>query len=255
MIQIYSDREFVKIRKAAEIIPGLFAGIEELIRPGVRTDELNKFVDTYIRDRGAVPAFIGVSSGTRGVPPFPAASCISVNEEVVHGIPGKRVLKDGDIVSIDIGTDLDGYYGDSARTFMVGEVAPEVQQLLKVTREALYAGIAAARPGNRIGDIGYAVQSVVGPYGYGIVREMVGHGVGGQLHEAPEVPNYGAPGTGILLRKGMCLAIEPMINLGGAGIHVKSDGWTIATNDGKPSAHFEHDVQITDDEPVILSEL
>jgi methionyl aminopeptidase len=252
MIQIYSQREFELIRKAAQIIPRAFEMIEPYIVPGVTTGEINDRIDQFIRNHHAVPAFIGVPGGP-GVKPFPAACCISINDEVVHGIPGQRKLLDGDIVGIDVGTLLNGYYGDSARTFAVGECAPEALKLMEVTREALFAGIAAAVPGNRIGDIGHAIQSVVEPYGYGIVREMVGHGVGGSLHEAPEVPNFGKAGTGPLLKPGMCMALEPMINSGRGAIRVNPDGWTIVTADGSLSAHSEHQIRITEDKPQILT--
>ncbi len=252
MIQIYSQREFELIRKAAQIIPRAFEMVEPYIVPGATTGEINDRIDRFIRDHGAVPAFIGVP-GSTGVQPFPAACCISINEEVVHGIPGQRKLEEGDIVGIDVGTLLNGYYGDSARTFAVGECSPEALKLMEVTREALFAGIAAAVPGNRIGDIGHAVQSVAEPHGYGIVREMVGHGVGGSLHEAPEVPNFGKAGSGPLLKTGMCIALEPMINSGRDAIRVRPDGWTIVTADGSLSAHFEHQIQITGDKPQILT--
>lgn len=255
MIQVYSDREFQLIRAAAKIVAGVHEMIAPEVAPGVTTGHLNKLIDTFIRDHGAVPSFIGVPSGRSEVPPFPAAACISINSEVVHGIPGTRVLQEGDIVGIDVGTVKDGYYGDAARTYPVGEIKPELQRLLKVTKMALDAGIAAARAGNRVGDIGAAVQSVVDPEGFGIVREMVGHGVGKHLHEPPEIPNYGRPGNGPLIKKGMCFALEPMINLGAHRIHIASDGWTIVTQDGSPSAHFENQIQITDDEPIILTEL
>ncbi len=254
MIQIYSGREFEQIQQAARIIPRAFELIEPLIVPGVTTGELNRRIEEFIRSHGAEPAFIGVP-GSPGVKPFPAAACISINEEVVHGLPGERQLQSGDIVGIDVGTRLGGYHGDAARTFLVGECSPQAQQLLDVTRQALQAGITAALPGNRVGDIGYAIQQVVTPWGFGIVREMVGHGVGAQLHEPPEVPNYGRPGVGQLLKPGMCLALEPMINLGQGGIKVKPDGWTVVTADGSLSAHYEHQIQITEAEPRILTEI
>ncbi|MCD4760907.1 type I methionyl aminopeptidase [bacterium] len=254
MIQIYSDREFELIRRAAVIIPQAFAMIEPHIVPGVTTGEINRRIDQFIRDHGAVPSFIGVPGAT-GTAPFPAACCISINEEVVHGLPGKRELQEGDIVGIDVGTRLDGYHGDAARTFAVGECDAAALKLMEATRRALQAGIDAALPGNRIGDIGYAIQSVVEPYGFGIVREMVGHGVGAELHVPPEVPNYGRPGTGQLLKAGMCLALEPMINLGRSAIEVKPDGWTVVTSDRSLSAHFENEIRITENKPQILTEI
>ncbi|MBL7033340.1 MAG: type I methionyl aminopeptidase [Candidatus Delongbacteria bacterium] len=254
MIQIYSEREFELIRQAAQIIPRAFEMIEPAVVPGITTGEINRLIDQFIRDHGAEPSFIGVP-GNQGVAPFPAACCISVNEEVVHGLPGKRVLREGDVVGIDVGTRRDGYYGDSARTFAVGVCAPEALKLMEVTRQALQAGISAAVPGHRIGDIGHAVQQVVDAHGYGIVREMVGHGVGAALHEPPEVPNYGRPGVGLLLKPGMCLALEPMINIGKGAIKVQPDGWTVVTADGSLSVHFEHQIQITENEPQILTEI
>jgi len=255
MIQIYSPREFKKIAAAARIIAEIFEMIAPHVVPGVTTGELNDLIDDYIRSQGAIPSFIGVPSGAPGVGPFPAAACISINEEVVHGIPGKRRLQEGDIVGIDVGTNLQGYYGDAARTFAVGEVKPRARELMDVTRRALDAGVAAAVPGNRIGDIGAAIQAVVEPYGFGIVRDMVGHGVGSHLHEPPEIPNYGKPGTGALIREGMCFALEPMINLGTGRIKVKKDGWTVVSADGSLSAHFENQIRITDGKPVVLTEI
>jgi methionyl aminopeptidase len=252
LVRIYSDREFLKISKACEIIPRAFELVAKSIEPGVTTSELNRIVDSYVRSRGAKPSFIGVS-GPPGVPPFPACCCISLNSEVVHGIPSERTLKDGDMVKIDVGTNLDGYFGDSARTFPVGNVSAERLALMDATREALMKGIAAARPGNRLGDIGYAVSHHVQPFGYGVVRDMVGHGVGGAVHEPPEVPNYGQAGRGLRLKQGMCLALEPMINAGDWRICVLDDGWTVATADGSDSAHFEHEIRITNGDPEILT--
>lgn len=252
MVRIYSDREFVRIRKACRIIPEAFARVAPSIQPGVTTAELNRIVDSYVRSQGALPSFIGVP-GPAGVAPFPACCCISVNDEVVHGIPGKRVLVDGDIVKIDVGTNLDGYFGDSARSFAVGRVGDERLHLMNATREALFKGIDAARAGNRIGDIGHAVSEHVRPFGYGVVRDMVGHGVGAAVHEPPEVPNYGQAGRGLRLKAGMCLALEPMINGGDWRIRVLEDGWTVATADGSDSAHFEHEIRITDGDAEILT--
>lgn len=244
MIRIYSDREFAKIRKACEIIPRAFEVVKPSVQPGITTGELNRIVDGYIRSCGAVPSFIGVP-GPEGAGPFPSCCCISVNDQVVHGVPGSRVLVEGDIISIDMGTRLDGFFGDSAYTFPVGQVSPERQALLDATRQALAIGIEAARPGNRVSDIGHAIQSYIRPLGFGIVREMVGHGCGSSLHEAPEVPNYGPPGMGPRLREGMCLCIEPMINAGDWRIAVLEDGWTVVSADGSDSAHFEHQIRIT----------
>ncbi len=252
MVRIYSEREFAHIRKACRILPRAFDLVEKEVKPGVSTAELNEIVDSFIRSHGAVPSFIGVP-GPPGVKPFPACCCISINDEVVHGIPGGRRLVEGDMVKIDAGTLLDGFYGDSARSFPVGRVSSERQRLMDATRESLMRGIDAARAGNRIGDIGAAVSGHVEPMGFSVVREMVGHGVGGAVHEAPEVPNYGKPGHGLRLKPGMCLALEPMINAGAWRIRVMADGWTVATADGSDSAHFEHQIRITDAEPEILT--
>jgi methionyl aminopeptidase len=252
VVRIYSEREFTGIRKACEILPKAFRLVAPSVQPGVSTAELNRIVDSFIRSQGAVPSFIGVP-GPQGVPPFPACCCISVNDEVVHGIPGARLLQEGDMVKIDVGTRLDGFFGDSARSFAVGQVSQERQRLMRATEESLFLGIAAARAGNRIGDIGAAVQGHVEPQGFSVVREMVGHGVGGAVHEAPEVPNYGRAGHGLRLRPGMCLALEPMINAGGWRIRVLKDGWTVATTDGSDSAHFEHQIRITDGDPEIMT--
>jgi methionyl aminopeptidase len=252
MVRLYSEREFDKIRRACRILPQAFRLVEPHVRPGASTAELNEIVDSFIRSQGATPSFIGVA-GPPGVAPFPACCCISLNGEVVHGIPGGRRLKEGDLVKIDAGTCLDGYYGDSARTYAVGALSAERQLLLEATRESLFKGIEAARGGNRIGDIGAAVAGHVEPLGFSVVREMVGHGVGGAVHEPPEVPNYGRAGHGLRLRPGMCLALEPMINAGTWRIRVMEDGWTVATADGSDSAHFEHQIRITDAEAEILT--
>jgi len=252
VVRIYSEREFIAIGKACAILPKAFRLVASHVQPGVSTAELNRIVDSFIRSQGAVPSFIGVP-GPQGVPPFPACCCISVNDEVVHGIPGSRTLQDGDMVKIDVGTRLGGFFGDSARTFAVGQVSDARRSLMQATEESLMRGIAAARSGNRIGDIGAAVSGHVEPLGYSVVREMVGHGVGGAVHEAPEVPNYGRAGHGLRLRPGMCLALEPMINAGGWRIRVMKDGWTVATADGSDSAHFEHQIRVTDGDPEILT--
>ncbi|MDP2361444.1 MAG: type I methionyl aminopeptidase [bacterium] len=252
MARLYSSREFEGIRRACRILPQAFRLVEAHIGPGVSTAELNRIVDSFIRSQGARPSFIGVP-GPPGVAPFPACCCISINDEVVHGIPGDRLLQEGDIVKIDAGTCLDGCYGDSARSFPVGRVSEERRRLMVATRESLFKGIEAARGGNRIGDIGAAVSAHVEALGYSVVRDMVGHGVGGAVHEAPEVPNYGTAGQGLRLRAGMCLALEPMINAGEWRIRVLGDGWTVATADGSDSAHFEHQIRVTDAEPEILT--
>jgi methionyl aminopeptidase len=216
------------------------------IRPGIRTIELDKIAEEFIRDNGAVPAFKGYGG-------FPGSLCISVNDAVVHGIPGNYELRDGDIVSVDCGTILNGYVGDSAYTFTVGEVSEEIKLFLQRSKESLYKGIEQAVAGNRIGDIGYAIQSYVEQFGYGVVRELVGHGVGRKLHEDPQVPNYGRRGTGTKLSEGIVIAIEPMITFGKRDIIQERDGWTIKTKDRMPAAHFEHDVAIRDGKAEILS--
>ena len=213
--------------------------------PGVTTDDLDQIAEAEIRKRGARPAFVGY----RG---YPKTLCTSINEEVVHGIPGRRSLKEGDIVGVDCGAIVDGYYGDAARTMPVGRITPERARLLAVTRRALEAGIAAARPGNRVSDIGAAVEALALENGYGVVRDFVGHGVGTALHEEPQVPNYGPGGRGGLLKSGMVIAIEPMFNLGRAEVSVDSDGWTVRTRDGSASAHFEFTVAIEPQGAVVL---
>jgi methionyl aminopeptidase len=216
------------------------------IRPGVTTLYLDNLAETFIRDHQAVPGFLGLYD-------FPNSLCISVNEQVVHGIPSNKPLLDGDIVSIDCGVLKNGYYGDHAYTFPVGEISSEVQELLDVTKKSLYLGIEQMVAGNRIGDISFAIQKYTERHGYGVVRELVGHGLGQEMHESPEVPNYGKRGRGPVIKNGLVLAIEPMINLGTRKVKQLSDGWTIITADGKPSAHFEHNVAIVDGKPDILS--
>ncbi len=246
MIPIKTDEEIELQRESSLLVGKTLAEVAKRIKPGVKTIDLDRIAETFIRDHGAIPGFKGYNG-------FPATLCISVNDEVVHGIPGDRELKDGDIVSIDCGTLMHGFYGDSAYTFAVGDVKQEVLDLLQRTKESLYLGIGKAVAGNRVGDIGYAVQSYVESFGYSVVRDLVGHGVGRQLHEKPEVPNFGRRGTGPKLKKGMVIAIEPMINLGVKEVVQNRDGWTIRTVDSKPSAHFEHDVAIRNGEPDILS--
>ena len=216
------------------------------VAPGVTTLKLDSIAEEYIRSQGAVPGFLGYGG-------YPNTLCISVNENVVHGIPSNYVLREGDIVSIDCGAVKDGYNGDSTYTFAVGEVAPEVLQLLKTTKESLYVGIEHAQPGNRIGDIGHSIQDYCEKRGYSVVRELTGHGVGKKLHEDPEVPNYGRKGVGPLIKNGMVIAIEPMINLGSKNIVFERDGWTCRTKDRKPSAHYEHTIAIHNGKPDILS--
>jgi len=242
------DREEVEaIRAAAQVVASTLQLMRREVRAGVTTSELDRLAEEFIRSQGGRPSF----KGYRG---FPASICSSVNDQVVHGIPGPRELKDGDIVGIDVGVELEGYHGDAAWTFPVGEVSDEAKRLLQVTREALAMGIAQARPGGRIGDISHAVQSHVEAAGFSVVRELVGHGIGREMHEEPQVPNYGPPGRGPRLMVGQVLAIEPMVNIGGAEVVTGSDGWTIATRDGSLSAHFEHTVAVGATGPVILSD-
>ncbi|GHT10982.1 methionine aminopeptidase [Bacteroidia bacterium] len=247
MIYLKTDEEIELMRVANRLVGATLAEVAKHIAPGVTTLQLDKIADTFIHDHGAIPLFKGYNG-------FPNALCISVNEQVVHGIPGGYALKDGDIVSVDCGTKINGYCGDSAYTFEVGEVAPEVKKLLQTTKEALYEGISVAVEGKRIGDVSHAVQIYCENRGYSVVRELVGHGIGKVMHEDPEVPNYGKRGYGPLLKNGMCIAIEPMINLGTKNVKFdKKDGWTVRTADRKPSAHFEHTVAIRPGKADILS--
>lgn len=246
MIYLKTEEEIELMRHANRLVGKTLGEIAKVIAPGVTTLELDKVADTFIRDNGARPSFLGYSG-------FPNSICASVNEQVVHGIPSSYRLKEGDVVSIDIGTVLNGYNGDSAYTFCVGEVSEEVKRLLKTTKESLYKGIEVAVENNRIGDIGATIQHYCEERGYSVVRELVGHGIGKEMHEAPEVPNYGKRGYGPLLRNGMCIAIEPMINMGSRNIVVEKDGWTVRTRDKKPSAHFEHTIAIHNGKPEILS--
>ena len=245
--------EIKGIKKANQIIAKIYTDIiPPYLKAGITTREIDKIIDDYIRSCGARPACIGVE-GFYG--PFPAATCISVNEEVVHGIPGDRVIKEGDIVSLDIVTELDGYYGDSAKTFAIGEIDEESKKLLEVTEKSREIGIEAAVVGNRLGDLGHAIQSYVEKNGFSVVRDFAGHGVGLDLHEEPMIPNYGRKGRGLKIENGMVLAIEPMVNVGTYKVAIMPDGWTVVTRDGKRSAHFEHSVAIIDGKAVVLSEL
>lgn len=246
MIHLKTDEEIEIQRQSSLLVGKTLAEIAKVIKPGIKTIQLDAIAEEFIRDHGAVPGFKGYGG-------FPGSLCISVNDEVVHGIPGERVLEDGDIVSVDCGTLMNGFYGDSAYTFAVGNVKEEYLLLLQRTKESLYLAIDQAVAGKRIGDIGHAVQSYVEGFGYGVVRDLVGHGVGRNLHEKPEVPNYGRRGTGTKLKPGMTLAIEPMVNLGVKEVVQENDGWTIKTADSLPSAHFEHDVAIRHGKADILS--
>lgn len=238
------------MREACRIVAEVLRLIGQQVRPGVMTGELDAAAEQYIRSRGGMPAFKGYGPSDN---PFPATLCTSVNEEVVHGIPGRRVLNDGDIVSVDVGVVKDGWYGDAAKTFAVGTVSAETQRLLRVTEESLNLGIEAMRSGQRVHDISSAVQVHVEDAGFSVVRDLCGHGVGRELHEEPSVPNFGKKGTGAALVEGMTLAIEPMVNAGGWQVQVLEDGWTVVTKDGKPSAHFEHTVALVNGRPEILT--
>jgi len=232
MLVYRTEEEIELLRESNLIVSKALGEIARNVRSGISTAELDKIAEEFIRDYRGIPAFKGYNG-------YPATLCTSVNSEVVHGIPSNYRLKEGDVLSVDCGVIKDGFYGDSAYTFEIGEVEPKVRQLLKVTKESLFLGIDKAVEGNRLGDIGAAIQNHVEKFGYSVVREMVGHGLGKKLHEEPEVPNYGRRGTGILLKTGLVICIEPMINLGKRNITQDKDGWTIRTSDGKPSAHFE----------------
>ena len=246
MIHYRSEEEIDLIRESSLLVAKTHAKISALIKPGVTTLQLDKIAEEFIRDNGGCPAFKGYSG-------FPNTLCTSLNEQVVHGIPNDIPLNEGDIISIDCGVVMKGYYGDSAYTYEVGEVSKDVKNLLIRTKESLYKGIEQAVSGNRIGDIGFAIQTHVEQFGYGVVREMVGHGVGENLHEEPQVPNYGKRGRGIKLKEGMVIAIEPMVNLGTRRIKQLSDGWTIITADKKYSAHFEHTIVVRKGKAEVLS--
>ena len=251
MIFLKTDDEIELLRQSNLLVGKTLAEVAKLIKPGVTTKELDKVAEEFIRDNGAIPTFKGYPNPYGG--PFPCTLCTSVNEQVVHGIPNDVPLKDGDIVSVDCGILLNGFCGDSAYTFCVGEVAPDVKELLRVTKESLYLAIENAVHGKRLGDIGYAVQSHCEAKSYGVVREFVGHGIGKEMHEDPQVPNYGRRGTGTMLKKGMCLAIEPMITQGSREIVMERDGWTVRTKDRKFAAHFEHTVAVCVGKADILS--
>ena len=250
-INIKSEREIQRMRASGAIVAGALKLAGEMIEPGLRTALLNEEIEKYILSHGADPSFKNYPPGAKN--PFPAGACISINDVVVHGIPGDRVLEEGDIVSVDIGAYLDGFHGDAARTFPVGKVEESVLRLIQVTEQCFWAGIAQAKAGARLGDIGAAVQAMAEGAGYGVVREMVGHGVGANLHEEPDVPNFGRAGRGMRLQKGMVIAVEPMINMGTADIYMDEDGWTVHTADGLPSAHYENTIVITDGDPEILT--
>ncbi len=246
MIFIKTAEEIELLRASNLLVSRALAEVGKAIKPGVSTLELDKIAEEYLRDHGGIPGFLGYNG-------FPATLCTSLNDEVVHGIPSEKELRMGDILSVDCGVKLRGYFGDSAYTFPVGEPSEAYKSLMQNTRESLFKGIKVAKAGNRLGDIGYAIQYHAEQAGYSVVREMVGHGLGQNLHEEPEVPNYGRRGSGIKLKEGMVICIEPMINMGSRFIKQDKDGWTIRTTDGEPSAHFELAVAITNGEPDVLS--
>ncbi len=246
MVKLRSAEEIAKISESARIVAETLQLLKRLGVPGVSTRSMDAKAEAFIRDNGGEPSFLGYHG-------YPASTCISVNEEVVHGIPGDRVLQEGDIVGVDVGVVKNGYHGDAALTFPLGEIPETVQHLLQVTEECLHKGIENFREGNKLGDVGHAIQTHAEQFGYGVVRTLVGHGIGEKMHEDPQVPNYGKPGTGTKLRVGMVCALEPMITLGGWDVETLSDKWTIVTRDGTLAAHFEHTVALTEEGPKILS--
>jgi methionyl aminopeptidase len=246
MVTRKSRQEIEKMRQAGRIVAEVLALVESELKPGVSTAHLDRIAERYIRSHGATPSFKGYHG-------YPASLCISLDDEVVHGIPGERTIRDGQVVSIDAGAIYQGWHGDGARTFIVGESRPDVAKLIETTRTAMMAGIAAAIPGNHIGDIAAAVEDIAAPGGYGIVRQYVGHGIGTAMHEEPQVPNFRSGNPGMKLTAGMCLAIEPMLTMGSADVETRPDGWTVVTKDGSIAAHFEHTITITDQGPQILT--
>lgn len=246
MIVLKTKEELELMYLSAQLVSKTLGMVAKEIKPGVTTLYLDKLAHDFIKDHGGEPAFLGYGG-------FPNSLCMSPNEQVVHGIPNETPLEEGDIISVDCGVFMNGFVGDHAYTFEVGEVSPEIKKLLKITKESLYKGIEQVLPGNRVGDIGHAIQTYCEKEGYGVVKELVGHGLGREMHEDPQVPNYGRRGTGKVLKEGIALAIEPMINLGTDKVRFHKDGWTVTTRDNKPSAHFEHDVAIIDGQPTLLS--
>jgi methionyl aminopeptidase len=251
-LELKSKEDLERMRRAGQIVAEVLDRLREEVKPGIATLDLDRIAEEMTRKRGAFPAFKGYQVGSRV---FPASLCVSINDEVVHGIPAVRSLKEGDIVGLDFGVVVEGYYGDAAVTVPVGKISPKAQHLLDATRESLWRGIRTIRVGSRLGDLSHAIQSYAEGAGLSVVREFVGHGIGRRLHEEPQVPNFGEPGRGRLLREGMVLAIEPMLNLGEPAVVVKEDGWTAVTRDGSLSAHFEHSVAVTAEGPVVLTEL
>ena len=249
MIQVKNHDQILAMREAGRITAQALIAARECVREGVSTYELDKVIRTTIERAGARPSFLGYAG-------FPGSACISINDEVIHGIPSKqRILMEGDIVKIDVGAYYKGFHGDSARTIPVGRVSAEAERLIEATEKSFWAGVEQARSGNRVGDIGNAIESCVKQYGYSVVRRYIGHGVGHELHEDPEVPNYGTPGRGARLSAGMTIAIEPMVNVGTHAVKVLGDNWTVVTADGKLSAHYENTVAITEDGPILLTEI
>ena len=254
MVTIKSKKEIERMREACKVVAIMYREIEKKIKPGMSTWDIDKIAEDIMRSMGAIPAEKGYNIGIKGVPPFPSATCISVNDEVIHGIPSKNtIIKDGDIVSIDTVALKDGFNGDAARTFMVGNVSKEARRLVEVTKQAFFEGIKYAKPGFRVGDISHAIGEFVKSQGYSVVREFQGHGIGRNMHEDPGIPNYGKAGRGIRLEPGMTLAVEPMVIQGNHNILQLDDGWTIITEDGSLSAHYENTILITEKEPEILT--
>ena len=246
MIHLKNKNEIEKLYRAGQIVKETLFTVEEYVKPGISTLELDRIAEEFILSKNAIPGFKGLYG-------YPSTLCISVDDEVVHGLPSKRLLENGQLVSIDVGSIYDGFYGDHAKTFIVGQTTKEKQSLLKVTQECLEIGINQAAVGNRIGDIGCSIQKHAESFGFGVVKELVGHGIGSKLHEDPQVPNFGFSNTGPRIEPGLCLAIEPMINLGSEEVFTKDDGWTVCTKDGKVSAHFEHSIAVCEDEIRVLT--
>ena len=254
MVTIKSEKEIKLMREACRVTGLVYKEIEKVIRPGMSTMELDKFAEKVIKENGGIPAQKGYPSGMKGVPPFPATLCISINDEVIHGIPShKKIIRDGDVVSIDLVVYKDGFNGDAARTFIVGKGSEEAKRLVDITKKAFFEGIKYAVKGNRVGDISHAIGEFVEKNGYNVVREFQGHGIGREMHEDPGIPNYGKPGRGIRLEPGMTLAVEPMVIAGARDIYQDYDGWTILTQDGSLSAHYENTILITEGRPEILT--
>lgn len=252
-VRLKSASEIEAMRRAGRVVAEALRQVAAALEPGITTGDLNAVAEQVITSVGGIPSFKGVPALVPGAPDYPAASCVSVNEEVVHGLPGSRVLREGDIVSVDVGVILEGWHGDAAVTLGVGRISEEAKRLITVTREALEAGIAVARAGGWLGDISAAIQAHGEQNGYSVVRDFTGHAIGREMHEGFQIPNFGVPKTGLRLRPGMTMALEPMFTAGGASVSIKSDGWTVVTQDGSLSAHFEHTVAVTNGEPIVLT--